>query len=329
MNIPARLRGKLCSCKEPSNPENLNVDYLKGFGGQELRVAIWEAAGREQGTVFLLVGYAEFVELYYELVDFWMSLGYRVVTYDHRGQGFSRRFIDDIDKGYVDSFDAYFEDVKLVFKEYVDGHPGDCLLYGHSLGGHLALGLLEEAPKTFTAAVLSAPMLGFFYSTKFIHWVAGAWDATGFGASYAWLSKPSEEITIEELLERTTSFEPALEDYMELVNHCPILAQGGVTWHWLAEACQSLEKIMNPEAIMKNTTPTLVIAAELDSVVNPQYYSELSSLAPSVYQVETVSGSQHNMYMEQPEIRARFEKLMTEFVSRFCSQKEGEYDPAE
>ncbi|KAJ3147678.1 hypothetical protein HDU86_007926 [Geranomyces michiganensis] len=115
-----------------------------------------------KNTIVLVNGHSETFTKYRELIWDFNQNGFNVLTWDHRGQGFAGRiectpnYLSD-----VDEFQNYRADMQTVISEtkktVTAGH--NLMLWAHSMGGGVAAGFMEQYPSTFSAAVLSAPML--------------------------------------------------------------------------------------------------------------------------------------------------------------------------
>jgi alpha-beta hydrolase superfamily lysophospholipase len=125
--------------------------------GTRLRVRQWNAVGEPWADVLLVHGLAEHSGRY-EHVGRWLAAaGIQVTAYDLRGFGASggRRAWVDHWSSHVDDL----EDRLAAVRASSGGRP--VVLYGHSLGGLLALGYAVAEPRRPLpdALVLSAPAL--------------------------------------------------------------------------------------------------------------------------------------------------------------------------
>lgn len=110
-----------------------------------------------RGRAILVHGLGEHGGRYPELVGALRAAGWGVVAVDQRGHGRSpgRR-------GVLRSFGSLLDDLAAVRRWVVERGPTGApnpVLYGHSLGGLVALRSLQTAPEGWRAAVLSAPWL--------------------------------------------------------------------------------------------------------------------------------------------------------------------------
>ncbi len=102
---------------------------------------------------------------YKELCYDFSQQGYNIYILDHRGQGTSQRILSNKHKGYVQKFDHYAQDLYTFIDTVVISNKSSNLstkppyLLAHSMGGAIALRMLELYPNSIQAALLSSPML--------------------------------------------------------------------------------------------------------------------------------------------------------------------------
>ncbi|QAA76767.1 MAG: hypothetical protein BIP78_1001 [Candidatus Bipolaricaulis sibiricus] len=122
--------------------------------GLSLFVRSWPGAGR--GVVGIVHGYGEHSGRYHEFARWLNELGWSVEACDLRGHGRSpgRR-------GHVARFGEYLLDVAALVRRLQDRAAGTPLfLFGHSLGGLIAVRYVEQEARGLTGLILSAPFLG-------------------------------------------------------------------------------------------------------------------------------------------------------------------------
>jgi alpha-beta hydrolase superfamily lysophospholipase len=125
--------------------------------GTELLVRHWTATGESWASVLLVHGLAEHSGRYEQVGQQLAAAGLEVEAYDQRGFGGSagrRAFVDRWSVNHDD-----LEDRLTAVRSAARGRP--VVLYGHSLGGLIALGyvLAEPARPLPDLLVLSAPAL--------------------------------------------------------------------------------------------------------------------------------------------------------------------------
>ncbi len=107
-------------------------------------------------AVLLIVhGFGEHSGRYSHLVPSLTVAGYAVYAFDHRGHGRSPG-----KRGHIDSFDDYLADVQALAAFAQAACPGlPVALFGHSLGGLIALVYAIRSPSGLAGVVASAPLL--------------------------------------------------------------------------------------------------------------------------------------------------------------------------
>lgn len=132
--------------------------YFPGVGGIQIFYE-YVLAENSRGSVVLLHGLSEFTRKHYELAYYLLHQGYSVFLYDQRGHGHSGRLTDQLDLIHVDRFFDYVQDLELFVENIVKPvAPRPLHLYGHSMGGAVAIKYLAAHPDTFCKAILSSPL---------------------------------------------------------------------------------------------------------------------------------------------------------------------------
>ena len=128
--------------------------WLSVAGGILLRSFRWGAPD-PRGGVVLVHGLGDHAGRYEDLVRVLGSRGYSVFAYDLRGHGGSEGR-----RGDVDRFDVHLEDLDAVWAEAGRVLPETTpFLYGHSMGGLVAIRWLQTRQVRLPGVVLSAPWL--------------------------------------------------------------------------------------------------------------------------------------------------------------------------
>ncbi|MDP9252216.1 MAG: lysophospholipase [Chloroflexota bacterium] len=125
--------------------------------GAELRTLRWPAAGAPRAHLLLIHGIAEHAGRHAHVASRFASAGIETHAFDLRGFGASGG-----PRAYVDSWSRYHDDVEdqlSVIRAAAGSVP--VVLYGHSMGGLIALGyVLTDPPRPLPdLLVLSAPAI--------------------------------------------------------------------------------------------------------------------------------------------------------------------------
>ncbi len=302
--------------KTPGNPcpDGAETSWIEGLGGRRLRAVRWLShANQPSGTVLLLHGFSEFIEKYFETAQSLLDRGWNVVTFDWRGQGLSERLhVDAGQRGYVEDFEHFAFDARLVFQKLVEPLPGRRLLMGHSMGGNLALRLLQDHEPRFDAAVVCAPMLSLYRLPLWLaRVVTRAYIALGKDTAFVWGG--AERDYSDDAVNVLTTDARRFARNQAVLRACPELATHAPTWRWLREASVSSARVRAKSRARQIDTPTLLVAAECDKVVSTKGYSSFVR-ASAWLRLEQIDGAEHEILQERDELRARFWALFDRFT---------------
>jgi acylglycerol lipase len=136
---------------------NNRLGLARARDGIELRTHLWPAIGTSRAHVLLVHGIAEHAGRYEHVGKQLASAGITTHSYDQRGFGRSGGH-----RAYVDRWSQYHDDVEDRLAEVREAARGlPVVLYGHSMGGLIALGYtLADPPRPLPdLLVLSAPAI--------------------------------------------------------------------------------------------------------------------------------------------------------------------------
>jgi alpha-beta hydrolase superfamily lysophospholipase len=106
-------------------------------------------------VIVLVHGFAEHSGRYDATASWFTTHRTAVHAYDHRGHGHS-----DGDRGHVETFDQFLDDLTCFVGLIRDEHPGlPIVVIGHSMGGLILLTWLLERNPAIEAAITSGPAL--------------------------------------------------------------------------------------------------------------------------------------------------------------------------
>ena len=128
-------------------------DGLKLYGQS------WEPDGKPDAIVCLLHGFNEHSGRYAHLADALIGKAYALIVCDLRGHGKSQGC-----RGHTPSYDALLDDIDQLYNLAEERYPGvPCFLYGHSMGGNLALNYILSQRKKPAGAIITGPWLRLSY----------------------------------------------------------------------------------------------------------------------------------------------------------------------
>ncbi len=106
-------------------------------------------------VILFVHGFAEHSTMYESWAQRFMDKGYAFLGFDLRGFGRSGG-----KKGHVDSFQQYLDDVDQMIQYAKEKFPGKPLiLYGHSMGGNIAINYALRKSHDLTAVIATSPWL--------------------------------------------------------------------------------------------------------------------------------------------------------------------------
>tara|TARA_B110000881_G_C18557177_1_gene507639 strand:+ start:283 stop:1299 length:1017 start_codon:yes stop_codon:yes gene_type:complete len=262
--------------------------------------------------LIIVPGRAESYLKYKELSFDLYQQGYSIFILDHRGQGLSDRLITDTQKGYVESFDFYSDDLHCFIQNYVLPHSNEQnkpYLLAHSMGGLIAARYMQRYPKSIKAAVLSSPMIGI--NTGIIPFSLAKILIKGFDvinnlfSNSPWYFVSQSVFKVKPLTGNPLTQSDIRYQLLTQLNiDNPEIQLGGVTNHWLNEYLKARSALFNN--IGNLHTPILVLQAGKDSIVSAKAQNSFCAklhqadckLYPNKMPI-VVEGALHELLFEQ------------------------------
>lgn len=132
-----------------------HVHTVPGHEGERL-FSMWWPASQPRGTLVWVHGYAEHSGRYEKVVQFLLEKGWNSLLWDLRGHGRSTG-----KRGFVTEVEEYLYDLTAVWTHWKSRVKAPVVLFGHSLGGLLALRYRQLYSEIWepTATLISAPLI--------------------------------------------------------------------------------------------------------------------------------------------------------------------------
>ena len=298
-------------------PAGGKAEWYGGAGGARLRAALFPAGEAPRGTVVVSPGRTEPIEKYFETVGALAARGYVVLVHDWRGQGLSARLLADPMLGHARGHQDFLGDFAGLLETFETRLPKPWIALGHSMGGCLTLLALAGGQQGFSAAILSAPMLGLSLGRIPI-WVARTLSALlttiGTGGSPA-VRSPADQGFETNIL---THDRARWERNMAQVAAWPELALGDPTWGWLDFALRATRTLQTGPGVTQLTIPVTVVIAGEERLVDNAAARRVASRLSNGHLVE-IPGAYHELLQETDDIRAAFWREFDELSGRVAA----------
>ncbi len=308
---------RLTEIPENPAPPGWALHEVVASDGVKLRAAVWPSIGPSpRGTMVVATGRTEFIEKYFEFIGEVLARGYAVICFDWRGQGLSQRLAADRTAGHVGRFTDYELDLEAVVAQLLPGLPKPAVLFGHSMGGHIALRYLAAKPDVFERAFLSAPMLK-AWMPALLRLVSTplAWTMRQIGRGEAFTpgGEGNDGVGTAFQDNRVTSDPDRYARNNAILKADPELALCGPTWGWAGEAFRSMRQLRRKSFGTQIKCPLLIVGAAHDRIVNQgPDMSLIRNVKRGLFVL--FSDAEHELVQERDEVRRVFWKAADAFL---------------
>lgn len=128
---------------------------FSGKGNIKLYWRCWLPDGQAKAIILVAHGLGEHIARYTNMVSNLVPLGYAIYGLDHQGHGKSEGT-----RVFVESFQTYLDDLKTFYDIVRKDNPGKkIILYGHSMGGLIAVPYALQHQPELEALIVSAPAI--------------------------------------------------------------------------------------------------------------------------------------------------------------------------
>jgi lysophospholipase len=287
-----------------------------------------------QESIVLVTGRTESYVKYQELAYDLYHQGYNVFIIDHRGQGLSQRLLKDKQKGYVINFDDYAHDLKKFIDEVVVSNSTDIPLpkphiLAHSMGGAIAVRMMQLYPTLVKSAVLTSPMIA-VNNGNIPNWLGKAIIKIGDKLN-AWFSDEANYFMGQTGFKNVTFAENELcqsevryKIFVDIYNNNEEIQLGGVTTHWLKEAISAnnnifdnLDKLIAPILVMQSGSDTIV-SNDAQNEFCQQLHKKNSASCPEGKPF-TINNALHELMFEKDQYRSPAIKKALDWFSTYSA----------
>ncbi len=293
-------------------PSGAVVGTFSGYDGKPMRYARFEATrGPRRGTVCLVTGFTEFIEKYFEMIADLGRRGYAIAAMDWRGQGGSYRAVTAGQRGHINSFSEYENDLGCFMREVVlPDCPPPSVGLGHSMGAHVLLRSASRPGSWYDRLVLTSPMIALTpqqlgMPAGLVRTITEAACLIGMGSRPVPGLSDWRESTIDFDANRLTNDRERYSRNRALVEAAPHLTIGVPTLGWLRAAMRSMAEVSNPAFARGISVPALFFIAGKDVIVLPSAIEDFSARMKSGTHV-ILANAKHEIMQEDDSIRGRF-----------------------
>ena len=285
-------------------------------GGGSLHAEIYNRYDAKRAVV-MLHGYTESAEKLREMAWYFLSSGYSVFSYDHRGHGQSVREIEDLTVTHVDRFGQYIEDLEVFMDKVVFPRMGDAplMLYAHSMGGAVGAKAMMAHPGWFARAVLTSPMIAACtggFPLPVAKGVLALSRKLGRGRARAIVGRDYDpegerlETSCSTSLARFSYYKEKRMRNLHLRNCSP-------TNDWLWEALAVTDELLDPANAAKITTPLLLCQALQDDIVKLPEQEQFVSMIPGA-RLQAFD-ARHELYLSHDEVMEAYVRAVLGFFA--------------
>ena len=308
---------------------------FRSFDGMKIRYGLPRSRKSYNGVVTIIGGLGDFGEQYFELANECEAKNLKPIIIDMPGQGGSSRYLPETTmRRHSLGFDVALSQLHTVIDEIVlsaaidieDNHKRlPIFLMAHSMGGHMALRTLAEynqssrGEKIFSAAFLSAPMLGIKAVSQFPEWLRSvilrllALRPTAYVPGGGdWFDGYRERIGFKGIFSSDPERYEIQRTYFTHPDY-KFLVTGSPTNKWLLDAYLSCKKIEKSGYLEKINIPVFIGIAGDDRLVDNSYSYAAAKRLPNGKIID-IPNSQHEILMEADQYRTPFVQEFFTFI---------------
>lgn len=294
--------------------EHIDFDGLKGV---RLSARAWRSES-STATLLLVPGRNESHAKYAEVAYDFFTRGYDVFCFDHRGQGFSQRELPRSQVGWVESFQAYVNDLSTFYEQKVEPiRKGPLFVLAHSMGAAVTSLWLSQTRLSPAAVVFSAPMVELVlkpYPRLVVELMVNRALKSGREKDYVLGGKNFQLSTYGFDL---TNCRARRDWNRGIFRKYPQTQLGSPSFRWLHEALLMEKRLEHLEFPKFVKCPLLVWQAGQDQVVKNNFV-QFAGQSQTSFIVAYEAKAQHELLQETDSIRQR---VMCQTLAFFESWK--------
>ena len=280
-------------------------DYFTSNSGLNIRYRLSSATAPLRGHMLILPGFTEFIEKYEDQMKRFSALGFHALVLDWPSQGLSQRLNPKYPKlVHCDDFSQHMSalDAVLDVANFIDREQ-PLFVFGHSMGGHLALRFVQSRPWV-RGVILSAPMM--MPPVKPAVVIKPALDllvqlgAGGLPIPFRQDERVVRDFHPENVLTRDPD---GYQIQFEWFRKNPELRVTGPSFGWARAAYQScFEVTANREALASIQVPVQAHLAGDERVVSSEHSHRFLPYLPQATLFQ-YNDARHELMLETPDVR--------------------------
>ncbi len=276
--------------------------------GQSIHYMLAEKPENKK-LILLLPGRSESYLKYKELIFDFVNAGFNVFCLDHRGQGQSSRELKDKQKGHINNFHSYADDLHQItlelrlYKKY-----NHCYMFAHSMGAAIALDYNYRYQPKLEKLSLCAPLLG-ISSNGLPQFIANltilSLDFIDklFKRHFPYFlgQKPHHKKNFNH---NQVTHSKARFDYSQGILNSENIKLGGFTTHWLHEIIDILEQLHSETE--KLCCPVQILQAEKETVVSnsaQKQWQKNANASNKQVSIVKINSAKHEILQEIDNVR--------------------------
>ena len=301
------------------------TDIVIERDGVPLRGHFWPAmtmaaqqAGNQAKTIIILPGFTEFCEKYAAEANRFHQKGFNVLIIDWPGQGRSGHMGSHVLAVHCLDFDHHLDALdKLISAAGITKEK--VLLFGHSMGGHLALRHACRHPDWVFAVILSAPMMA---PPVMPVWLVRTASCL---LSLLGMARASPPFHQPQPLEKIRNYFPdnsltrcqeGYDSQFIWFDDAPELRRSGPTIGWVCAAYRSSANYtLNAAWLRRLGFPVLAFLSGDERVVHSASSHSSLSLIPGA-KIISFPGARHELTRELPEVTSKLWREVDVFLER-------------
>ena len=269
-------------------------------------------------TIVILPGFTEFCEKYSPHVLRLHQSGHNVLIIDWPGQGLSGHYGKDPLAVHCDDFSIYLDALDAAIKA-VGLWQEQLFLFGHSMGGHLALRYAARRPAHSLGVILCAPMMAPpIMPICLIRGISKFLQGMGLGRAYPpfhrvpeldWMRKYRPD-------NKLTRWPQGYESQFFWFDDMPRLRRSGPTIGWVNAAYQSSAQCtLNADWLRSIRVPVLSFVAGDEKIVSASATNYALPFFPHLERHD-FAGARHELLHELPEVTDQLWVSLLAFIEK-------------